>query len=338
MILAIRLQSEWREFVIKDTTMSDKKIEIVTPFAKPENEFTMIHNSIFDIIMPECTPTEWMVLCAIIRKTRGWDKECDEISYSQLIKMTGIKSTTTVNKCVDELEQKGMIAVRRGDITKSNLYYLNTEYQIAIPKNDIGVSQNLIKPIPKNDNTKDSLKENIKDLKDSGGEKTPLAALPNQEELLEESRRKAEKHRAGVIKALEQSAKDKREEVLDNLYDYPPEVQNTIAAFSRCWKLPPPPKNTSMFKKWIKDAKEAKKLIKNTGLSAEEAMKEAYYVWKTPPKGTSRKDFEGKHTVYNIGSILTLLWETSSGVAVGEPRRKVKHYVDADGNPREREI
>ncbi|MDY6867468.1 MAG: replication protein [Chloroflexota bacterium] len=101
----------------------------VKPFNKPESQFTQLHNSIFDVIMRECTPNEWQVLCAVIRKTRGWDKAGDKISYSQIMDLTGIASKSTVSRAVQGLIKKSMITA--DCVNGATTYYqLNTDYTI----------------------------------------------------------------------------------------------------------------------------------------------------------------------------------------------------------------
>lgn len=154
---------------------------IIRPFDKPESQFTQLHNTIFDVIMRECTPNEWQVLCAIIRKTRGWDKAEDDISYSQIIELTGIVSRTTISKSLQGLIQKNMIAaVGRTGVTKH--YILNTDYTIDLtsPENGLvddrkgnqsrkwtGTSpENGLPTSPENGHTKDIKSLNKRNIKD----------------------------------------------------------------------------------------------------------------------------------------------------------------------------
>lgn len=102
---------------------------IVKPFDKPESQFTQAHNSIFDVIMRQCTGSEWKVLCAIFRKTRGWDKVEDDISYSQIKELTGISSSSTVSKAVQGLVSKRMVIVS-GSFGVTSHYQLNIDYTI----------------------------------------------------------------------------------------------------------------------------------------------------------------------------------------------------------------
>lgn len=144
---------------------------MIKPFAKPEQEFMMMHNSIIDIIMPLCSNTEFKVLMAIFRKTRGWDKDVDRISYSQLMEMTGIKGSATISKAISGLQEKGMILMQSGDVETANSYSLNVEYSMPTSKNEEPLLQKMKYPTSKNEDTKDTIKDNIniKRLTPNGG-------------------------------------------------------------------------------------------------------------------------------------------------------------------------
>ena len=75
----------------------------VRPFEPQKKGYTIIDNVVFDYILPELTANGWKVLCFIIRKTKGWQKEWDGLSYSQIMKGTGIKSSATISKVLTEL-------------------------------------------------------------------------------------------------------------------------------------------------------------------------------------------------------------------------------------------
>ena len=134
----------------------------VRPFDKPENNFTVLHNVIFDDIMKQCTPGEWKVLCAILRKTRGWQKDSDYISYSQIRDMTGIASSATIKSAIHGLEKKNLIGLKPGNTHTPNNYTLNTDYE-AITESVIAITETVIPPITETVNTKETVKENIKD-------------------------------------------------------------------------------------------------------------------------------------------------------------------------------
>jgi len=74
-----------------------------------ENGFTKIANEILEAMVN--TPllgSEFQVLLYIIRKTYGYNKKQDRISFTQFEKATGI-SRQTINKTIKNLVAKGMI-------------------------------------------------------------------------------------------------------------------------------------------------------------------------------------------------------------------------------------
>jgi phage replication O-like protein O len=59
---------------------------------------------------------EAQVLWAILRKTYGWHKKSDLISISQIQQLTGL-SRSRIIECLQNLEAKNMIVVKREEIT-----------------------------------------------------------------------------------------------------------------------------------------------------------------------------------------------------------------------------
>lgn len=89
-----------------------------------------IPNVIFDDILPNLMDSEVRVVIAIARKTFGFNKDADEISYSQFEKMTTYKRASLI-RIMERLEIKGVINVRRvkgGSKKVSNTYSINLEW------------------------------------------------------------------------------------------------------------------------------------------------------------------------------------------------------------------
>lgn len=103
---------------------------------KPFNSqsgYTMFDNFILDVIMPELKPTHWKVLCFIMRKTIGWHRVEDGLSYSQIMDGTGIKNRTTISGAIKELVRLGYIArLATEEQNDPNRYRINTEYEIEV--------------------------------------------------------------------------------------------------------------------------------------------------------------------------------------------------------------
>ena len=71
--------------------------------------FFQFPNAIADDIMRALTPTQFICLVVIIRKTRGWHKAEDAISLSQFQEMAGIKSKKTIMRALNVLEAVGLV-------------------------------------------------------------------------------------------------------------------------------------------------------------------------------------------------------------------------------------
>lgn len=154
----------------------------ICPFEQnPDREYIeKLSNHLFDYVMPTLSPTAWMVLCFIVRKTTGWRKESDRLSMGDIKKGTGIKSDNTVIKAVSELEERQFIlSEHRKDTRQKNTYTLNTTIKIEVvttsknkvddkttSKNEVPTtSKNEVvdpKTTSKNADSKEHLKDNKK--------------------------------------------------------------------------------------------------------------------------------------------------------------------------------
>ena len=106
--------------------------DVIYPFADPNVKYTMMDNYLFDHVMPLVKPNAWKILCLIIRKTRGWHKTSDQISFSQIKAGTGISSDETVNNALKQLIGKGYILSKKGGQWDATEYAINTKYSTSI--------------------------------------------------------------------------------------------------------------------------------------------------------------------------------------------------------------
>jgi len=72
---------------------------------------TQIPNELLDEYMQEMTGAELKVVLVICRKTFGWHKEIDRISFSQLVELTGM-TRSSVNSGLQKAMKRGLIARR----------------------------------------------------------------------------------------------------------------------------------------------------------------------------------------------------------------------------------
>lgn len=132
------------------------------PFQQLDIEWSMMPNSLFDIIMGRCSGAEWKLICAIYRKTRGWGKKTDLISLSQLQKITGLARSTAVVGLTNLLEKNYITKKEHGRGFK---YGLNADYEITDSPKIIPLDSPKIEPLdsPKIEHTKDTVKYNVKE-------------------------------------------------------------------------------------------------------------------------------------------------------------------------------
>ncbi|MBU2051339.1 MAG: replication protein [Gammaproteobacteria bacterium] len=144
---------------------------IIKPFAEQGN-FTQIHNVVFDEIMARVRPSSFKVLMAIIRKTIGWQKTEDAISFSQLREITGIKSNDTIYAATAELTDMQLIIVTPGGYETSTSYRLNIDFELPSSKHcntppskncKGGLPKTVTPPLPKTVNTKETILNKDKD-------------------------------------------------------------------------------------------------------------------------------------------------------------------------------
>lgn len=157
-----------------------------------ENGFIRISTEIWEALGHyRLSGEEWLVLNCIFRKTYGWQKKEDRISFGQFSKYTGL-ARSNVSRAVSKLLSKKIIGVIKNDNSLSNLYYFNKLYKQWTPvikkdnthktviKNDnIAVIKTTPKVLSKKITTIDTTKNII--TKDSKNSLTPC----NEEELKE---------------------------------------------------------------------------------------------------------------------------------------------------------
>lgn len=103
----------------------------IRPFARQDN-YTVFDNYVLDVVMPSLSPTAWKVLCLIVRKTKGWGKEGDQLSYSQIREGTGISSDQTVNRALAALLERGYIVVIDRGEWEAAEYRLNMALEVEV--------------------------------------------------------------------------------------------------------------------------------------------------------------------------------------------------------------
>jgi len=119
----------------------------------------MIPNSIFDEKLEFLTGGETKILLVIYRKTVGFGKKSDKISYSQLMEKTGLVRST-VSKTIKGLLKKKLLRVdRTGSINR---------YTYCLPKDKISDSSNIELELVQKSNSESVRKSNVqkKDLKE----------------------------------------------------------------------------------------------------------------------------------------------------------------------------
>ncbi|WP_323842536.1 MULTISPECIES: replication protein [unclassified Moraxella] len=137
-----------------------------------------VPNALIDEVLDKMSGNACKIYLLIVRKTRGWHKEADRISYSQIQKSTGLNSRTTISKALDELIDLGLIIKEQGSQKASNEYKLNDDFCTAkdeqpspengldknwtSPENELASPENGPQPSPKNGHTEIHIFKNTK--------------------------------------------------------------------------------------------------------------------------------------------------------------------------------
>lgn len=96
--------------------------------------YTQCPNIFFDEILKSLSGSETKIFCVIMRKTFGWQKSSDRISYSQIMEMSGIMSKATVNDAIKSLETKGYVIAERKKQT--TVYSVNVTDIVPVQKSN----------------------------------------------------------------------------------------------------------------------------------------------------------------------------------------------------------
>lgn len=83
------------------------------------------------LIGASLSSTEYQVVLTVIRKTWGWNKKLDWISYSQFVKITN-KSRISIYNAITELVKKNIL-VKKTELGKITAYRLNKDFNSWIP-------------------------------------------------------------------------------------------------------------------------------------------------------------------------------------------------------------
>ena len=100
----------------------DEHNEKETKRPRLKMSYTIFPDYILDEVMPKLTPNGWRLFCFVWRKTEGWNKESDELSYSQIASGTGIGSKNTISNAIKDVSQ--FVTVEAG-IGRSNMCRFN---------------------------------------------------------------------------------------------------------------------------------------------------------------------------------------------------------------------
>ena len=86
--------------------------------------FLQVPNAVIDELLPNLTGAELKCYLVVIRKTKGWNKESDNISISQFMKATGLSNSAVIKAC-ESLVKYGLLVKENGS-RNTGIYAVNS--------------------------------------------------------------------------------------------------------------------------------------------------------------------------------------------------------------------
>ena len=94
--------------------------------------FLQVPNAVIDELLPDLTGAELKCYLVVIRKTKGWNKESDNISISQFMKATGLSNSAVIKAC-ESLVKYGLLVKENGS-RNTGVYAVNSYSKITHEK------------------------------------------------------------------------------------------------------------------------------------------------------------------------------------------------------------
>ena len=91
--------------------------------------FLQVPNAVIDELLPDLTGAELKCYLVVIRKTKGWNKESDNISISQFMKATGLSNSAVIKAC-ESLVKYGLLVKENGS-RNTGVYAVNSYSKIT---------------------------------------------------------------------------------------------------------------------------------------------------------------------------------------------------------------
>ena len=86
--------------------------------------FLQVPNVVIDELLPDLTGAELKCYLVVIRKTKGWNKESDNISISQFMKATGLSNSAVIKAC-ESLVKYGLL-IKQNGARNTGVYAVNS--------------------------------------------------------------------------------------------------------------------------------------------------------------------------------------------------------------------
>lgn len=141
----------------------------------------IIPNSVVDELMADMSGVELKCYLFVVRKTKGWNKECDAISLAQFVKFTGAGKTAVVD-ALKNLVDLGLLVKKTG-VRNTSVYAINSfgnqtssESELVQKANSTSSESELVTS-SESEHTKYNIKNNIQNTNKKNTKKSALDLL-----------------------------------------------------------------------------------------------------------------------------------------------------------------
>ena len=143
--------------------------------------FLQVPNAVIDELLPDLTGAELKCYLVVIRKTKGWNKESDNISISQFMKATGLSNSAVIKAC-ESLVKYGLLIKQNGarntGVYAVNSYSKTTSEESSLVKKVHGTSEkSSLVTSEKSSHTKNNIKNTTQNTNKKTTQKNSLALL-----------------------------------------------------------------------------------------------------------------------------------------------------------------
>ena len=166
--------------VVRELKNTDSRLDMNNDSRFITNSF-QVPNAVIDELMAELSGAELKCYLAILRKTKGWNKDFDAVSVTQLMSVTGLSNRAVIDAC-NHLVELNLLYQKTGSrgvkIFSVNLCNNFTSEKSSLVKKAHGTSEkSSLVTSEKSSHTKNNIKNTTQNTNKKTTQKNSLALL-----------------------------------------------------------------------------------------------------------------------------------------------------------------